>query len=434
MNKLEFINHSCVIISNENTSIVMDPWIDGSVFNNSWNLLVKTPDYLIERLKKVDYVWFSHEHPDHFNPKNLTIFSKKTKFLFQETKDKRVVNYLSRISPNVKELSFEENFYLDKSFSIQAIPFQYLDSMSLIKINNFRILNLNDCDIKNQKQLQIIKNLCGSIDLLMIQFSYAIGKSNKENKNERSEWSLEILNKLSKTISFLQPKNVLPFASFCYFSRKDNFYLNDSINKIGPTIEFLNKNNPKINFFSFYPGDSWDFKSEIDNKLSIKKYENHYNEITPIKIDSKTFNLSESQIVAKKFIENTKDKNNLFYFYNLFNKKFHKIFFNVTDLNSIYEFNFTNGLIAANDFNFSKPYCSLSSESLYQLFNSGYGYDALIIGGRFEANKSGLYNMNKIFKFQAKNYQNIFYNYQNILSNLFNKFTNKSVLFYKRDK
>ena len=106
----------------------------------------------------------------------------------------------------------------------------------------------------------------------------------------------------------------------------------------------------------------------------------------------------------------------------------------MTDLNSIYEFNFTNGLIAANDFNFSKPYCSLSSESLYQLFNSGYGYDALIIGGRFEANKSGLYNMNKIFKFQAKNYQNIFYNYQNILSNLFNKFTNKSVLFYKRDK
>ena len=92
--------------------------------------------------------------------------------------------------------------------------------MSLIKINNLRILNLNDCDIKNQKQLQIIKNLCGSIDLLMIQFSYAIGKSNKENKNERREWSLEILNKLSKTISFLQPKNVIPFARFCYFSRK----------------------------------------------------------------------------------------------------------------------------------------------------------------------------------------------------------------------
>ena len=79
MNKLEFVNHSCVIISNKNISLAMDPWIEGSVFNNSWNLLVKTPDYLIERLKKADYVWFSHEHPDHFNPKNLGIFSKKNK-------------------------------------------------------------------------------------------------------------------------------------------------------------------------------------------------------------------------------------------------------------------------------------------------------------------------------------------------------------------
>ena len=433
MHKLEFINHSCVIISNKNISIAMDPWIDGSVFNNSWNLLVKTPDYLIKRLKKVDYVWFSHEHPDHFNPKNLKIFSKDTNFLFQKTKDKRVINYLSKISNNVKELSFEENFFLDKSFSIKTIPFHYLDSMSLIIINNFRILNLNDCDIKNEKQLQIIKSLCGSIDLLLVQFSYAIGKSNKENKNERIDWSLKILNKLSKTISFLQPKNVIPFASFCYFCRNDNFYLNDSINKIGPTIEFLKKNNPHINFMTLYPGDTWDFKSKIDNKLPIKKYEDHYNKIKPNMIASNTFNLSENQIVAKKFIDKTVDKNNLFNLYKFFNKKFHKIFFYVTDLNSVYEFNFTNGLIEAHNFNFSKPYCSLSSESLYQLFNSGYGYDALIIGGRFEANKTGLYNLNKIFKFQAKNYQNIFYNYQNILPNFFNKFIKKSLLFYNRD-
>ena len=52
MNKLEFVNHSCVIISNKNISLAMDPWVEGSVFNNSWNLLVKTPNYLTENLKK----------------------------------------------------------------------------------------------------------------------------------------------------------------------------------------------------------------------------------------------------------------------------------------------------------------------------------------------------------------------------------------------
>ena len=125
MNKLEFINHSCIIISNKNISLAMDPWTEGSVFNNSWNLLVKTPNYLIEKLKKSNFVWFSHEHPDHFNPPNLKIFNQNTNFIFQKTKDKRVVKYLSKISPNIKELNFKEEYFLDNSFSIQTIPFQY---------------------------------------------------------------------------------------------------------------------------------------------------------------------------------------------------------------------------------------------------------------------------------------------------------------------
>lgn len=433
MNKLKFINHSCIIISNKNISLAMDPWTEGSVFNNSWNLLVKTPNYLIETLKKSNYVWFSHEHPDHFNPPNLKIFNQNTNFIFQKTKDKRVVKYLSKISSNIKELNFKEEYFLDNSFSIQTIPFQYLDSMCLIKLNDIKILNLNDCDIKSEKQLKIIKSLCGSIDLLLVQFSYAIGKSNKEDVNERKIWSSTILKKLSETINFLKPKNVIPFASFCFFSRDDNFYLNDSINKIGPTIDILKKNNPNVNFLSLYPGDVWDFKSKWNNAASIKKYSSYYNQMSPINLGRKKIDFSINQEVSDKFIKTTIKNNNLFYLFNLFNKKNYEIYFNITDLDIKCKFDFKSGLIRINSFDLLKPSCSLSSESLFQLFNSGYGYDALIIGGRFEANKSGFKNLNKIFKFQAKNYQNIFYNYRNILSNFFSKISKRYTLFYKRE-
>ena len=37
MPKFEFVNHSCAIISHNGISLAMDPWIEGSVFNNSWN-------------------------------------------------------------------------------------------------------------------------------------------------------------------------------------------------------------------------------------------------------------------------------------------------------------------------------------------------------------------------------------------------------------
>ena len=157
MPNLEFVNHSCLILSNNNISLAMDPWIEGSVFNNSWNLLAKTPEKSIKNLKKSQFIWFSHEHPDHFNPPNLKIFSEENNFLFQKTIDGRVVSFLKKISPNIKELKFNEIFQLTKNFSVEVIPFQYLDSMLIIKIDNLTILNLNDCDIKNDFQLEFIK-------------------------------------------------------------------------------------------------------------------------------------------------------------------------------------------------------------------------------------------------------------------------------------
>jgi L-ascorbate metabolism protein UlaG (beta-lactamase superfamily) len=96
MSKFEFVNHSCIILSHNNVSLAMDPWIEGSVFNNSWDLLTKTPEKSIESLKKSKFVWFSHEHPDHFNPPNLKIFSDKNNFLFQKTVDNRVVKFFKQ--------------------------------------------------------------------------------------------------------------------------------------------------------------------------------------------------------------------------------------------------------------------------------------------------------------------------------------------------
>ena len=55
--------------------------------------------------------------------------------------------------------------------------------------------------------------------------------------------------------------------------------------------------------------------------------------------------------------------------------------------------------------NFAKsndPTCELDSETLHQLFASGYGYDALIIGGRFESNKAGLKTLIKFLNFKLK--------------------------------
>ena len=86
--KFEFINHSCFNIEHNNTSLTVDPWVEGSVFNKSWNLLVSTPKESIKNVNNSDFIWFSHEHPDHFNPSNIKNFPHNKTYLFQKTKDK----------------------------------------------------------------------------------------------------------------------------------------------------------------------------------------------------------------------------------------------------------------------------------------------------------------------------------------------------------
>jgi L-ascorbate metabolism protein UlaG (beta-lactamase superfamily) len=63
--KLTFINHSSFQVQHQNVNLVIDPWLDGRVFNNGWDLVSKT-QFSYEDFASVTHIWFSHEHPDHF--------------------------------------------------------------------------------------------------------------------------------------------------------------------------------------------------------------------------------------------------------------------------------------------------------------------------------------------------------------------------------
>ena len=70
--KLKFVNHSSFIIEHNGISLISDPWLEGIVFNNGWDLISKTK-LSYNDFKDINYIWFSHEHPDHFFPPNLKL-------------------------------------------------------------------------------------------------------------------------------------------------------------------------------------------------------------------------------------------------------------------------------------------------------------------------------------------------------------------------
>ena len=62
--KIHLVGHACIVAECADTSILMDPWLFGKIFNDSWTLLPE-PKFDPAMLDKVDYIWISHEHPDH---------------------------------------------------------------------------------------------------------------------------------------------------------------------------------------------------------------------------------------------------------------------------------------------------------------------------------------------------------------------------------
>ena len=37
--KIHFVGHACIVAECADTSILMDPWLFGKIFNDSWSLL-----------------------------------------------------------------------------------------------------------------------------------------------------------------------------------------------------------------------------------------------------------------------------------------------------------------------------------------------------------------------------------------------------------
>lgn len=98
---IQFINHASVIVSDGQTSVLSDPWYKGDAFHKGWNLLHETSSQeVFEMLDRIAHIWISHEHPDHFSISFFKSFAEKIKelsikILFQKTKDKRVLKFLS---------------------------------------------------------------------------------------------------------------------------------------------------------------------------------------------------------------------------------------------------------------------------------------------------------------------------------------------------
>lgn len=399
--QIKLINHSSIFIEaksdQENIKLLTDPWYKGLAFNNGWALLYENEISEIENLlSQVNYIYLSHEHPDHFSIDFFKKFSeiikkKEIKIIFQFTKDKRVENFLKKIGLDLLIIKDKETAYLseDKKIKITLFKQGHIDSAFLLESENYYHLNINDCDFLDSELNTIkkfIKNRQKKI-ILYIQFSYAAFRPNNEWLEKAAAYKLENIKDLYELFDC---NLVIPFASFVYFCHEENYKLNEFMNNCIDTSSYLTKN--KINHSFLSPNideispDSLilnNSKSIDLNKEAIKFWDKKINEKSIIKIDQINKDIYPENINI--FLQRIIEKNNIFLL-RLIRILTIKVFFGdvlikISDKNCIYKVNFFSVKLLKN---YVDPDIEMSSDQFNFILKETYGVDTMSVNGRLK--------------------------------------------------
>jgi UDP-MurNAc hydroxylase len=217
------ISHASVVIEANGTKILTDPWLSGKCFNQSWSLLAQAAEI---DLDDIDFLWISHEHPDHFHIPSLKAlsetFKRRAQVLVQRSSD------CGKMAAALQGLGFQNIRLLPHgawqqvgAAEVLCYPSRQIDSALAVR-GDGTVLNLNDCDF-GPADFSALRRMIGEPDVVLNQFSLA-GFDGDEEKVPRV--AARILDDMVAAHRNLGAGVTIPFASFAYFCCQDNAFLN----------------------------------------------------------------------------------------------------------------------------------------------------------------------------------------------------------------
>jgi UDP-MurNAc hydroxylase len=279
MTNIEWINHAGFVIRHRDVALACDPWLDGAAFNEGWSLISPTR-FKPENFANVTHIWFSHEHPDHFSPKNIREVPADIRphitVLFQKTRDGKVIRFCRDLGFKTVELESAVPYKLAPDFTIScyrhpgADRTAAVDSFLLVRAGEISLLNLNDYITDSIAELRAIKDRYDELTVLFTQFSYANWVGNPGDEPSKRKAAETKITSLQEQISTLRPRFVVPFASYIFFSNSENFHMNSHMNKIGEIHSIISRT--KATPVVLYPGEKWVIGEKHDCQPALSQY------------------------------------------------------------------------------------------------------------------------------------------------------------------
>lgn len=407
MTEIKWINHAGYELQAGGLRIVHDPWMSGLAFDDGWALVSETV-YPIGDFERVDYIWFSHEHPDHFSPPALRQIPEQVRkgitVLFQETRDKRVIEFCRKLGFKTQELPNGKRIQLNDQVAVTNGRVLGRDSWLFTETPNGTIFNANDCVGVDWNR--IASSLSRPVDLLLTQFSYANWVGNPGDHSRMKAAAEEKLREMRHQMEVFRPRTVIPFASFVWFCREENFHMNEHMNRIGDVFEFVSR---ETNAVVLYPGDRYQLGQPHDSRTAIKAYTADFARLDrPLDVPATSVPLAEIENLSKQEQVRLVRKNSLWMLRPLhWVRKIRPVSIYLSDIEEGIVYSMFGGIVETG---VVRDRCELicDSRSFANMLKSGYGYSTLAINGRyFEAVPGAMKRLSRHFAIAARNEEGI---------------------------
>ena len=344
----------------------------------------------------VTHIWISHEHPDHFPPPSLASLPDCTRrealVLFQETRDKRVVDYLKKNGFRTKELASGERLDLSDDFSVRCFSRNDGDSWILLEAPGRWIVNPNDCVLNTPGRLKLVKRVVENADVLLTQFGYANWKGNRDEPGVRAAAVAQKLKAIQLQARTLEAKTVIPFASFIYFCHEENRFMNDRLAGLPDVIRAIEGVNARP--VLLYPGDCWTVGAPWNNLASLSRYAADYAAIAQREmVKSRPVTVPEIKECAKKMLEDVAGHNDASFLRLLYALKvLTPLRFWISDLTTACELSLLDGLSVSSGAKREECDIELESGALAYALKFPWGMGTLLINARFQTISSDAEN------------------------------------------
>jgi UDP-MurNAc hydroxylase len=272
--KINLVSHASVVLDSNESVIWTDPWLSGKAFNNSWALLPEA-SFDSSLLDKINYVWISHEHPDHFHIPTLrslpASFKERVTVLYQKLNSEKMLAAFKQLGfKNVSLLPHREPLPLSDHTTIYSYYVGVMDSCLAVKNTDATVLNANDAQIGSPDCELILKDI-GKVDTLLTQFSIAFYSGLRDYDERLRRMAQGILQRISANHRDLGVARTIPFASFIYYCSEENRFINQYHNTPRAVYEYFKARGQAMAVL--YPGDLFDSSKGHDSSAALERYD-----------------------------------------------------------------------------------------------------------------------------------------------------------------